>query len=234
MKVVTVQVTPPIAAAAVVVLTAAQIQKAMASSRAKRERRTRKKIPVGITAPRVSSKSRVKRPPLVGAGHAALTPDRRGLKRSPEITDKQGQRGDGAGVDTAAQRTRSSWREVKREGDTAAGTGRDQAAPSLPWTEVGAAREAGRKVVKTGVTVEMVRGTEVAQMEGRAEQQRRGAEAGRGGPKERAGEGVGVGKEEREAETEQKESTDCFIFLSYNIEKKHRNVLNVFVVVFWL
>lgn len=233
MKVVTVQVTPPIAAA-VVVLTAAQIQKAMASSRAKRERRTRKKIPVGITAPRVSSKSRVKRPPLVGAGHAALTPDRRGLKRSPEITDKQGQRGDGAGVDTAAQRTRSSWREVKREGDTAAGTGRDQAAPSLPWTEVGAAREAGRKVVKTGVTVEMVRGTEVAQMEGRAEQQMRGAEAGRGGPKERAGEGVGVGKEEREAETEQKESTDCFISLSYNIEKKHRNVLNVFVVVFWL
>lgn len=229
MKVVTVQVTPPIAAAAAVVLTAPRIQKAMASSRAKRERRTRKKIPVGITAPRVSSKSRVKRPPLVGAGHAALTLDRRGLKRSPEITDKQGRRGDGAGVDTAAQRTRSSWREVKREGDTAAGTGRDLAAPSLPWTEVGAAREAGRTEVKTGVTVEMVRGTEVAQMEGRAEQQMRGAEAGRGGLKERAGEEVGVGREEREAETEQKESTDCFIFFSYNIGK-NRNVLNVFVV----
>lgn len=225
MKVVRVQVTPPKAAAVaavavVVVLTVARIQKATASSRAKRERRTRKKIPVGITAPRVSDKSRVKRPPLGGAGRPALMPDRSGLKRSPEITDKQGRRGDGAGVETATQRKRSSWRKVKTERDTTAGTGRDQAAPSPPWTGVGAAREAGRTEVKTGVTVEMVRGTEAAQTEGRAEQQMRE------GKKERAGEGAGARGEEKEAKKEPKESTDSFISLSYNIRKRkqqHRN-----------
>lgn len=200
--------TPPIAAA---VVTVAQIQTVMASSRAKRERRTRKKIPVGITALRVSGESRVrKRPPLIGAGHRAPTLDRSSLKRSPEIIDKQGQRGEGPRVEIAALRTRSSRREVKRERDTTAGTGRDLAALSLAWTEVGAARKAGRTEVKMGVTVELVRGTEVAQMEGRAEQQMGGAEAGKGGTKGRAEEEVGVKREEREAKTEPKESTDCF------------------------
>lgn len=128
------RVTPP--AAAVAVVTVAQIQTARASSRAKRERRTRRKIPVGITARRASGESRVrKRPPLIGAGHRVLAPDTSGLKRSPEITDERGQRGEGAGVDIAARRTRSSWREVKRERDTTAGTGRGLAAPSLAWTE---------------------------------------------------------------------------------------------------
>ncbi len=213
MKVVTARVTPPAAAAAaavvVVVVTVAQIQTVTASSRAKRKRRTRKKIPVGITALRVSRESRVrKRPPLIGAGHRALTPDRSGLKRSPEISDKQGQRGEGAGVDIAAQRTRSSWKEVKRERDTTAGTGRDLAAPGLAWTEAGAVRKAGRTEVKTGVTAEMVRGTEAAQMEGEAEQQMGGAEAGKGGEKGRAEGEVGVGTDQREAKMEQKESTD--------------------------
>lgn len=211
MKVVTARATPPIAAAVAVVIVA-QIQTAMASSRAKRERRTRKKIPVGITALRASGESRVrKRPPLTEAGHRALTLDRSGLK-SPEIIGKQGQRGEEAGVGIAAQRTRSSCREVKRERDTTAGTGRYLAAPSLAWTEVGAARKAGRTEVKSGVTVEMVRGTEVAQMEGEAEQQMGGVEAGKGGKKGRAEEEVGVGRDEREAKTEQKESTDFFFF----------------------
>lgn len=202
MKVVTARVTPPIAAAVAAVIVA-PIQTAMASSRAKRERRTRKKIPVGITALRASGESRVReRPHLTEAGHGALTPDRSGVKRSPEIIDKQGQRGEGAGVEIAARRTRSSWREVKRERDTTAGTGRDLAAPSLAWTEVGAARKAGRTEVKTGVTVEMGRGTEVAQMEGEAEQQMGGAEAGKSGRRGRAREEVGVGREERGAKTE--------------------------------
>lgn len=202
MKVVTAQVSPPIAAAAVIV---AQIQTAMASSRAKRERRTRKKNPAGITARRARDESRVrKRPPLTGAGHQALALHTSGLKRSPEIIDKQGQRGEEAGVDSAARTTTSSWREVKRERGTTAGTGRDLVAPSLAWREVGAVREAGRTEVKTDITVEMVRGTEVAQMEGEAEQQMGGVEAGKGGRKGRADEeaGVGVGREEREAKTE--------------------------------
>lgn len=211
--------TLPIAAAAVVVVavmvTVTQIQTAVESSRAKRKRRTRKKIPVGITALRASGESRVrKRPPLIGAGHRALTPDRSGLKRSREITDKQGQRGEGAGVDTAARRTRSSWREVERERETAAGTGRDRAAPSSARTEAGAAREAGRTEVKTGVTAETVRGTEVAQMEGEAEQRMGGVEAGKGGRKERAWEGAGAGREEREARTEGRESADVFLFFN--------------------
>lgn len=211
MKAVAAPVTPPVAAAVIVV----QIQTAMVSSRARSERRTRKEIPVGITALRASNESRVReRPPLTGAGHRALTLDRGGLKRSPEITEKYGQRGEGAGVEIAAWRTRSSRREVKRERGTPAGTGRDLAAPSLVWTEVGAAREAGRTEVKTGIAAEMVRGTEVAQMEGKAEQQMGGAEAGKGGKKGRAEEevGVGVGIEETEAKKELKESTDCFYF----------------------
>lgn len=162
MKVVTVQVTPPAAAAAVVV-TVALNQKATASSRARRERRARKKIPIGITAPRPSSKSRVRRPPLAGAGH------RSGLKRSPEITGEQGQRGDGAGVSAAAWRTSSNWREVKTEGVTTAGTESVQVAPKVPGTEVGAESEERRTGVKSGVTVEIERRAEVAQTEGRVE-----------------------------------------------------------------
>lgn len=203
MKVVIVQVSPPIAAAAAVIVT--QIQTATASSRAKRERRTRKKNPAGITARRAIDESRVrKRPPLTGAGHRALALDRSNLKTSPEIIDKQGQRREEAGVESAARTTRSSWREVKRERDTTAGTARDLVAPSLAWREVGAAREAGRTEVKTGITVEMVRGTEVSQMEGEAEQQMGGVEAEKGGRKGRAEEeaGVGAGKEEREAKIE--------------------------------
>lgn len=208
MKVAVAPVTPPAAAAAAAV-TVSQIQRVMASSRAKRERRIRKKIPVGITALRASAESRVReRPLLTGAGHQALTQDRGGLKRSPEIIDKHGQRGEGAGVEIAARRTRSSRREVKRERDTTAGTGRDLAAPSLVWTEVGAAREAGRTEVKTGVAAEMVRGTEVAQMEGEGEQQMGGAEAGKGGKKGRAEGEVGVGSDEREVKTEAKDSAD--------------------------
>lgn len=209
MKAVTAQVTPPVAAAAALV---AQIWTAMPSSRAKREIRTRrKKNPAGITAQRVRDVSRVrKRPPLTGAGHQALALDRSSLKRSPEIIDKQGQRGEGAGVENAAQRIRQSWREVERERDPTAGTERDLAAPNLAWTEVGAAREAGRTEVKIGITVEMLRGTQVAQMEGKEEQQMGGVEAG----KERKngwaeGEAqVGV-REERVAMTEQRESTKC-------------------------
>lgn len=209
-KVATVPVTPPTAAAAIV----AQIQTAMASSRAKRERRRRKRIPVGITALRVNSQSRVrKRPLLTGAGHRAPMLDRSSLKRSPEIIDKQGQRGEGAGVEIAAMRTRSKQREVKKERDTPAGTGRDLAAPSQAWTEVGATRETGRPEVKTDIRVEMVRGTEVAQMEGKAGQQMGGKEAGKGGKKGRAEEevGVGVGREGREVKTELKEGTDLVL-----------------------
>lgn len=239
MKVVTVQVTPPkaAAAAAAVIVTVARIQKATVSSRAKRERRARKKIPVGITAPRLSSKSRVKRPPLVGAGHRALAPDRSGLKRSPEITDKQGLRGDRAGVDTAAQKTRASWREVKRDGDATAGTGRGLAAPSPAWTGAGAAREAGRTEVKTGVTAETGRGTEAAQMGGRAERQTRGAGAGRGGRRKGAEGGVGAGRKERGARTEAEGSTDWFSSLSDNMGHTKNNLfyaslaVNVFIIV---
>ena len=209
LKVVTARVTPPAAAAVVAVaVIVAPIQTARASSRARRKRRTRKKIPVGITALRASGESRVKRPPLIEAGHGALTLDTSGPERSPEITSKQGQRGEGAGVDIAARRTRRSRREVTREGDATAGTGRDLAAPSLPWTEVGAAREAGRTEVKTGITAEMGRGTEAAQMEREAEQQMGGAEAGRGGRKGRAGDGAGAEREERGVKTERKGDTD--------------------------
>lgn len=211
MKVATTLVTPLVVAAVVIV---AQIQTAGASSRARRVRRTRKKIPVGITARRASSKSRVRKgPPLTGAGQQALTPDRSGLKRSRQIIDTQGQRGEGAG----ARRTEWNWREVKRERDTAAGTGRNQAAPSPVWTEVGAAREAGRTEVKTGVTAETGRRTEAAQMEGEAEQQMGGVEAGSGGRTGRAEEGAGVevGAErgEREVKTEQRGGADRPFFL---------------------
>lgn len=66
----------------------------------------------------------------------------------------------------------------------------------------------------------MVRGTEVAQMEGEAEQQMGGVEAGKGGRKGRAGEEVRVWREEREAKTEQTESTDCLFssLLQYCIQ----------------
>lgn len=190
MKVVTAPVTLLIVAAVIVT----QIQTAMASTRARRERRPRRKIPVGITVLRVSDESRVRKgPPLTEAGQRALTQDRSGMKRSLEIIDKQGQRGEGVG----AKSTRSSWREVKRERDPTAGTGSHRAAPSPAWTEVGAARKAGRTEVETGDTAEMERGSEVAQMGGEAEQQMGGVEAGKG---ERKG---------REAKTEPKESTDC-------------------------
>lgn len=232
MKVVTAQVTLPIAAAAAAVIVA-QIQTVIASPRAKRERRTRKKIPVGITALRASVKSRVrKRPLLTGAGHGALMLDRSGLKRSLEIIDKQRQRGEGAGVEIAAPSTRSSWREVKRERGPTAGTGRDLAAPSLAWTEVEAAREAGRTEVKTDITVEMERGTEVAQKVGKAEQRMGGVEAEKGEKTRRAGEevGAGAGREETGAKTEQKESTDCLFVLcrlhSYNTQKNSGNVVH--------
>lgn len=56
----------------------------------------------------------------------------------------------------------------------------------------------------------MVRGTEVAQKEGKAEQQMGGAEAEKGEEKGRAEEeaGVRVGREETEVGTEQIEDTD--------------------------
>lgn len=88
MKAATARVTPPVAAAVMIV---AQIQTVIVSPRARRERRTRKKIPVGITALSASDKSRVReRPLLTGAGHRALALDRSRLKRSLEIIDKQG------------------------------------------------------------------------------------------------------------------------------------------------
>lgn len=108
MKAATVRLTPPAAAAAALRVT--QIQKATTRSRAKREERRRKKTPVGITASRLSRKSRPTGPPLAGAGH------RRGLKRSQEITDRQGRRG----VDITTWR----MRKMRREGSRAAGMGR--------------------------------------------------------------------------------------------------------------
>lgn len=64
----------------------------------------------------------------------------------------------------------------------------------------------------------MVRGTEVAQKEGKAEQQMGGAEAEKGEEKGRAEEeaGVRVGREETEVGTERIEDTDLlfFFFLS--------------------
>lgn len=110
MKAATVRLTSPAAAAATVI----QIQKATARSRAKREGRRRTKAPVGITASRLSRKSRVTGPPLAEAGH------RRGLKRSQEITDRPGQRG----VDIATWTIRSDRRKTRREGSRAAGMGR--------------------------------------------------------------------------------------------------------------
>lgn len=60
----------------------------------------------------------------------------------------------------------------------------------------------------------MVRGTEVAQKEGKAEQQMGGAEAEKGEEKGRAEEeaGVRVGREETEVGTEQIEDTDLLFF----------------------
>lgn len=113
MKAATVRLTPPAAAAAVLRLT--RIQKATARSSAKREGRRREKTPVGITASRLSRKSRVTEPPLAGAGH------QRGLKRSQEITDRQGWRG----VDSATWRTKSDQWRMRREGSIAAGMGRE-------------------------------------------------------------------------------------------------------------
>lgn len=138
--------------------------------------------------------------------------DRGGLKRSPEIIDKQGQRGEGAGVEIAGMRTRSKQGGVKRGRDTTAGIGRDLAALSLAWTEVGAAREAGRTEVKTGITVEMVRETEVAQMEGKAGRQMGGIEAGKGGEKGRAEEEVGVGRGERSEERVERKYSPFSVF----------------------
>lgn len=193
------RVTPLIAA---VMATQTQTR---ASPRVKREGRRRKRSPVGITALTTSGESRVrKRPPLTEAGHRAPTPDISGPKRSLEIIDKEGQRGDGAGVGIAARRTRSGRREVKREGGAAAGAARLSAAPRMCWTEVGAAREAGRTEVKTDVTVETVSGAEEAQEETKAGQLRGGAEAERGEKKERADEGAGA---QRGAE----ESTDISV-----------------------
>lgn len=227
----------PIQAAAVIV---SQTRAAVASQRAKRERRrATKKTHVGITALRVRDESRVRKGALLpGAGHRALTLDRSGLKRRPVITDEQGQRGEGVRVGSAALRTRSSWREVKRERDRAAGTGRDPAAPSLVRTEAGAAREAGRTEVKTGITAEVGRGTEVAQMEGTTELQMGVAETGKGGKTGRAGEGAGagvgvgvgaqarVGRKERGVQSEQRESTDLphdciFFFLPCDFTSIH-------------
>lgn len=192
MRAARVQATPAAAAAVIAV-----IQTVVASLRARRARK-RKKSPVGITALRANDESRVrKRPPLTGAGHRVLATDRSGLKRRLEITHKEGQRGEGAGVHVAAPRRRSSWREGKRERGTTAGTGRSLAAPTPAWTEVGAAREAGRTEVKSDDTVEIRRGTEEAQKEGKEEQLMGGAEAERGEKKGREGEEAGarVGRE---------------------------------------
>lgn len=63
----------------------------------------------------------------------------------------------------------------------------------------------------------MVRGTEVAQKEGKAEQQMGGAEAEKGEEKGRAEEeaGVRVGREETEVGTEQIEDTDLLFFFFF-------------------
>lgn len=161
MRVVTAQVTPLAAVAVAATATVAQIRKAVESSRAKIERRARKKIPVGITAPRLSAESRVKRPRRAGAGHGALAAERSAPKRSPEIIDRPGPRGDGAGVDTAARERRGGRTEVKRDGDVTAGTDREPAAPCPAWTGAGAAAEA-----KTGVAAETGRGAGAAQRGG--------------------------------------------------------------------
>lgn len=180
------------------------IQKATARSRPKRERRRRReKTHVAITAPRPSCKSRVTGPPLAGAGH------RRGLRKSPEITERRGWRG----VAAAAPEMRSNQREIKREGGRAAGTGREPAAPKPARTDAGAARQAGRRGAGAGLTVETLSGPEATQTEGRAEQQMGGAEAGSGGKKERPGEGAGAGAERggTEAKTELTGDTDPFV-----------------------
>lgn len=204
MKAATVRLTPP-AAAAAAALRVTLIQTAAARSRAKREGRRSKKTPVGITAPRLSHKSRVTEPPLAGAGH------RRGLKRSPEITDRRRRRG----ADIAARRTTSDQRETKREGGRAAGTGREPAAPKPPQTDAGAARPAGRRGAGASVTAEMLRGPEAMQMEGRAEQLRmEGAEAGRGGAGAGAGRGgAGAGRGGIEAKAEFTGNTDPSVSL---------------------
>lgn len=194
-----VRVIPPMPAAAAMVT---RIQ-TRASPRVKGEIRRRKKVPVGITALTTSGESGVgERPPLTGAGHRAPIS---GLKRSLEIIDKEGQRGEGAGVRIAAPRTSSRRREVKREGGATAGAARHSAAPRMGWAEEEAVREAGRTEVKTDVTAETVRGAEEAQMETKAGQLRGGAEAERGEMKERAGGGAGV-------ETEVEDDTDFLFF----------------------
>lgn len=194
MKAATVRLTPPAAAAA---LRVTRIQKATARSRAKREGRRRKKTPVGITASRLSRKSRVTGPPLAGAGH------RRGLKRSQEITDKRGRKG----VDIATWRMRSDRRKMRRDGSRAAGMGRgtgwEPAAPKPPQTDAGAG---------AGVTAEMLIGPEAVQMKGRTEQWKGGAEAGRG-EKKRPGEGAGAERGGIGAMTELTKNTDPFVSL---------------------
>lgn len=197
-------VTPPAAAAAVVIATAAQIQTVTIRRKARRERkRARRKIPVGTRAPRPNNKSRVREGPLLtGAGHGVLATDPGGLKRSRGITGNPRQRGEAAGVDMAARR------EVRRDGDTAAETDRGQAAPDPIWQEAGVETEAGRTEVQRGVTAEMLRGTDTAQMDGEAEQRLGGAGAGKGEEKE-----VGVGREEKVVQTEVKENTDFFVFV---------------------
>lgn len=165
MRVVTVQVTLPKAAAVRVT----QIQKAAESSKAEIERRVRKKIPVGITAPKLSAESRVKRHHRAGAGHGALAVQRSLPKRCPEIIDRPA-RGDGAGVDTAAREKRGGQAEVKRDGDMTAGTDREPTAPSPAWTGAGAAAE-----TKTGVAAETRRGAGAAQRGEKAEGRGAGA-----------------------------------------------------------
>lgn len=75
----------------------------------------------------------------------------------------------------------------------------------------------------------MVRGTEVAQKEGKAEQQMGGAEAEKGEEKGRAEEeaGVRVGREETEVGTEQIEDTDLLslslFFLHIELKEKGKS-----------
>lgn len=172
MRVVTAQVSLPKAAAvaAAATVTVAQIQKAAESSKAEIKRRARKKIPVGITAPKLSTESRVKRHRRAGAGHGALAVERSLPKKSPEITDRPAPRGDGAGVDTAAREKRGGQAEVKRDGNVTAGTDREPTAPGPAWTGAGAAAE-----TKTGVAAETWRGAGAAQRGGRAEGRGAGA-----------------------------------------------------------
>lgn len=195
-------------------VTVAQIQALTENPRAKRERRTRKKSPVGITALRASGESRVtERPPLAGAGQQALTPDRRSRKRTLEITDKEEWKGEGAGVEIAVPRTRTLQREVKMEGDAAAGTGRDPPAPGRTRTEAEAARGAGRAEVDRGVRVK-TRRTDGRQKEGEAKQLTGGAERGEKNEREEEEVGAEVGIEAKSESKENPNTFKVFFFLA--------------------